>query len=293
MRQGMTFPALVRAGGLGLLCSLSVLATGCGKNAGVASMVEGIEVRTYENAGDLWAELKAQLSTGALILSGLNLPILDPKNPGAVYGNLAVNSTFCGSASCGGSQLTVQLNVSKITHTSALSPLLPNGTSIPVGGLESTTIVALPVGNTGARIYVGIGSNVALLGFALPFKEFDKIGTYVPGINLFQPFGQGTDSVHGVVGLFTGAGAGQNGMALFIDMSGLLKPTTVAPMLASGATARIASSVRVNAAAAMAVAVEPAGELVFYETKPSRWEEQQLYYQLDRLNRKRSRLNVR
>lgn len=269
----------------------ALAATGCGKGGGgIGSIVNGVQVRTYEMGGDLWGEMKANLSTGALILTGLNLPIIDPKNPGVILGNVAITSGTCGSAFCSASDLALSMNISKVLKTGLVSNTLPNGTAIPVGGIGDTAIIALPLKNTGARLYVGLGKNVALLGIAMPFREFDKIGQYVPGVNLFQPFGSEKDDVRGIVGIFTGAGAGQNGLALFVDLSKALNASS--GMMAMRSSALGVMAMEASGAPDSSAAGVVKSDLIWQEIKPSKSKTRSIYRVLNDLNDERARLHL-
>lgn len=284
--RGLNAPGWARyflfASGLVLTTGLS---TGCGKGGGIGSLVQDVQVKTYEQDGELLGELRAQLTTGALILAGLDLPIVDPKKPGKVYGHVTINNNFGGG---GGSELAVQLNLSQILNAAPMQSTLPNGTPIPVGGLGGAAVVALPVGSTGARVYVGLGTDVAMLGLALPFRQFDQIGQYVPGINLFQPFS--SNKINGIVGIFTGANAGQNGLALFADLSGLIHKTEKTKVLAGLRSEMLASVAMDSGGAGAGRAAE---RLEFRDVKPSKWKTRQVYWMLNELNSERARLEVR
>lgn len=211
-------------GSVGLAAAGSVL-TGCGTaGSGLSSIVTAVQVKTYTSNNDLYGQLSASLNTGSLLIAGISLPILDPHDPTITYGTVSLNSMFCTSTPCSGSELDIQLDITQVLRSSAEINTLPNGTTLPLGGLGNTSIVGLNVGSSQAKVYVGVGGKVAVLGVALAFKEFDKIGGYAPGIDVFQPFTLGT--VNGSVGIFTGAKTGQSGIALFVNMSGLI-PSSV------------------------------------------------------------------
>lgn len=200
--------------------------TGCGKGGGLGGMVEDVQVSTIERDGQLYGQLTATLNTGAMMIAGLDVPIVNPKQPGKILGHVSINSNFCGQSFCGGSVLKVDMNISAISNGGPLDHTLPNGAPVPIGNIEQGAVVALPIGHTGARLYVGMGKNVALVGFALPFKQFDSIGQYVPGVNLWQPFDLG-EKGRGIVGIFTGMQPGQSGLGLFVDLSGVLKKSSL------------------------------------------------------------------
>src|SRR4051812_29142819 len=98
-----------------ILGSATLVATGCGSGGGIGSMLQDLKIRTYDNAGEQFVEATAQLSTGGLILAGLTVPIMDPKNPLEVYGQIGIQSDLSG-----GSNLVISANISKILKVKEL-----------------------------------------------------------------------------------------------------------------------------------------------------------------------------
>jgi hypothetical protein len=133
-----------------------------------------------------------------------------------------------------GTEISIGLNLSELADVDADDALLPNGTSIPIGGLGNTPIIGLAVGKTAARAYFALGSGVALLGFAIPIREFDGIGRSMGKANAFLPFEFGP--VRGTGGLFGGPNPGQTGPGLFVDIGPLLENMVQnqSPSLAAG-----------------------------------------------------------
>ncbi|MEK6706017.1 MAG: hypothetical protein AABZ06_09525 [Bdellovibrionota bacterium] len=194
-----------------LLAAVMAAMTGCGKGGG---LVSNATVRSYVVENDTYAEFRATLNTGNIMLVGIDVPIIDPRNPSRVYGHMALVNGF-GK----GSDLVLTLNVTETATTGTLcQPMLPNGTPIPVGGIGNATIICMPVGNTGARAYFGVGEGVALAGVAMSFKNVDL--NFPLPINVFFPFS--IDKGRGVAGFYTGDGRGTSGLALFMDLSGVL-----------------------------------------------------------------------
>lgn len=267
----------------------AVTATGCGSSSGgIGNMLTGIQVQTYNQGGDLWTSMTSQIDTGAMILAGVTIPIVNPHEPGVVLGQLSMQSNLCNpNGICqGGGTLTVAVNVTQVSHSQILDNKLPNGTMIPVGQAVNNAIVALPLGGTGGKLYVAFGQNIAMLGVALPFSALDSVGQYVPGVNIFQPFA--SNGVSGIIGMFTGSSVKTTGVAMFVDLSSLLPSSTSTSTLAVNSL----SSIRAQAAI-QSVSAQQVQPLVLNEVKPSSAKEQAVYYKLWKLNSNRTKLNLK
>jgi hypothetical protein len=271
------------------LGAASFAATGCGSSSGgISNMLTAIQVHTYNQNGDLWTSMTAQIDTGNMILAGVTIPIVDPNNPSVVYGQLSMASNLCNpNGICGGGgTLTVAVDISEVSHSQVLDNKLPNGTTIPVGQAVNNAIVALPLGGTGGRIYVAFGQGIAMLGVALPFSALDSVGQYIPGVNIFQPFA--SNGVSGIIGMFTGSTVKTTGVALFVDLSGILNSSSSTQSVATNSV----SSMRAQALSATAVAPQ-AEPLILDEVKPSYRDEQAVYYKLWKLNSKHTQLRLK
>ncbi|MFL5813660.1 MAG: hypothetical protein ACJ763_08785 [Bdellovibrionia bacterium] len=272
------------------ISAAAVATTGCGSaSGGVGNMLTGIQVQTYNQNGDLWTSMTSQIDTGAMILAGVTIPIVNPHEPGVVLGQLSMQSNLCNpNGICqGGGTLTIAVNITQVSHAQILDNKLPNGTMIPVGQAVNNAIVALPLGGTGGKLYVAFGQNIAMLGVALPFSALDSVGQYIPGVNIFQPFA--SNGVSGIIGMFTGSSVKTTGVALFVDLSSLLKPST--STLAVNAQSSL-SSVRAQASVQSAE-VQQVEPLILDEVKPSYSKEQAVYYKLWKLNNSRTKLHLK
>ena len=110
-----------------LLVVLMFTSGGCGKK-GVGGLVSGAQFSTTEENGDLFGNLNVLLSTGGVLLPSFDLPILNPRNPGAVYGTISMRDALSA-----GTQLGISVNLSEISGLEgADGSLLPNGRAIPV-----------------------------------------------------------------------------------------------------------------------------------------------------------------
>jgi hypothetical protein len=254
-----------------LVSLLAVGVTGCGKGQG--QFVKDVQIRTYTQNNDVYAEVKAQVDTGKLSIPGITLPILNPKQPGVIYGSIGLNPSLNG-----GSELTLDVDVTAATGVQGIDgSLLPNGSPIPVGGLGNVPVVGLQAG-ANSKIYVAVGPGVAVLGVALTVHQFDNVGGNIPiPINLFPSF-KLANGVTGIAGIFTGPVSGQNGVALFVDASAAFGT-------ASTMTARALSDLKV-------VPTAPS-RVFFIEPRPAADDEYRVKMGLYQLNRKRSRVDVR
>jgi len=268
--------------------ALAITASSCGSQAGgIGNMLTGINVQTYTQGSDLWTSMTAQIDTGAMILAGVTIPIVNPKDPSVVYGSLSMQSNLCNpNGICGGGgTLTIAVNVTQVSHQQVLDNHLPNGTMIPVGQAVNNAIVALPLGGTGGRLYIAFGQNIAMMGVALPFSALDSVGQYVPGVNIFEPFA--SNGVSGIIGIFTGSSVKTTGVALFVDLSGLIHPAT------TSTTKSLAMRSAVSGLQAQSVESAQVQPLVLDEVKPSYSDEQAVYYKLWKLNSKRTQLRLK
>lgn len=195
------------------LIFMSLLLTGCG-NSGYKP-VTNVTVTTKTLDQDVYVNLKAQFNLGNTTLPSVTFPVVNPKSPSEIYGSISMAPTLDGK-----SEVSLDINFTQITHLQGGKASLPNGTALPIGGINGVEIVELLIPNTLAKVYIGIDQNVAIAGFALAIKELDQIGNTIGGVNLFPSFSFG--KIKGVGGIFTGKTSGTTGIALFVDLSSVL-----------------------------------------------------------------------
>lgn len=264
------------------MLSLSSLTTGCGEGK---SMVKEIEFKTYELNNDLYGELKTSLATGRIMFIAVSIPLVDPKNPLRTYGSLSILN----SLTPGVTILDLTLNLTAILKEKPLDgSLLPNGMPVPIGVMGDTVMVAIPVGKTGARIYLGVGKDTGLVGFALTFKEFNVIGTYVPGLGIFIPFTIG--EANGVAGFFTGQNSGSSGIGLFADISKYVHPKLTSMEFGSLSASALRAAPDMNGEP-IVNPLEP-GRVEFTPQGASPYQQYRLYKALRKLERKEIPLNL-
>ncbi len=272
----------------GILCLLAFQTTGCnGKpNAPVSPVqVQNTSVSTSlaPNQDEL-LNFSITLSTGNFTVIGATLPILNPSNPSAQYGSLSLQPILCANhATCpyGNSvQVGVSLDLSEIAQTQGLPPLLPNGSPLPVGGLQNSTVVTLPIGNTGGDIYFAFGKGVAMFGAAVPFAQMNVVGQTIPGANLFVPITITTPKGPFTLlpGIFTGSAPNTTGIGFFADLSPLAPQSALLASLTGASIGRDESQDGQKV-------VQPS-QLVFKTITPSKSKRDRLYEELLKWNEK-------
>lgn len=192
---------------------LAFYLSACGQSGN--QVVKNVSVATHVKDNDVYVDVNAIFDLGNTALPTITLPIFDPRNPGTNYGSISMAATLDGR-----NQIGVSVNFTKATKLPGGSAHLPNGSNLPIGGLQGIQVVEILIPNTTGRIYVALDRGVAMAGFAFSIKEMDQIGANIPGVNLFPRFS--FNRVNGIAGVYTGAQSGQTGLALFVDLSALL-----------------------------------------------------------------------
>jgi hypothetical protein len=210
-------PAVRKALILSFSCACLSL-TACSKTG---SWVTGAKLSTTTQNGVQFVELSTQLSTGGIGLIPITLPVLNPHNPSQVLGEITIKSGLTG----GSSELDIDVNLSAVLSLpdGTTSGLLPNGTSIPISGVNAANWISLPVANSSSRLYLNLDlqNKKVVVGTAI---NIDQLSIGVPA-NLLLPFS--SNNINGVAGIYTGIAKGQSGFALFIDGSALLTQQAV------------------------------------------------------------------
>lgn len=185
---------------------LSLFAISCGKAP--SNVLSGVKVQTNMVEEDLWMSFSADLNLGAMSFASISLPIVHPRGQTPV-GQLELISGLSGQ-----NQLKVSVNISELTDVQTTQAVLPNGNMIPL--IANNQTIAIEIGK-GARLYLTLSETVTAIGVAVPISAFDSIGQTLPGLNFFPIVA--TNDVIGTAGIFTGARAGQNGIAVVADVS--------------------------------------------------------------------------
>jgi hypothetical protein len=253
--------------------------TACGKDNLIRS-VSG-ETKILDN-GNAVVEVKSVWDTGNVRVPAIDLPIPNPEDTSQTIGSLSLKEVFPT-----GAEVTIGLDLTVLADLDSDNALLPNGTSIPIGGLGDTPIIGIPVADTAAKAYFALGSGIALLGFAVPFKEFDEIGRNTGRSNLFLPFDFG--SVRGTGGMFCSPNPGKTGLGLFVDIGPLIKDLGGSSAQRDGlAVASLSSAPTTGVSRVLAAMQEGDGprKAQFYERRMSGRADQNLRKGLYRLHQR-------
>ncbi len=194
---------------LAALVVLSLFAVSCGK---APQVLTAINVQTSTVDSDIMVSLSADLNLGSMSFPSVALPIIHPST------RMQIGKVELVPSLGGKNQMKVSVNVSELANIRAQQASLPNGNLLPL--IANNEVVVVELG-AGARLYLTLSSQGSAIAVAIPIKSFDSIGARLPGLNIFpmRAFGK----IIGTAGLFTGASAGQNGIALAADFSQVFK----------------------------------------------------------------------
>ena len=199
---------------------LSIFVVSCGNAP--SNVLSGVKVETTTRDNDVWMSFAADLNLGAMSFASISLPIIHPRGQMQV-GQLDLVSGFSGQ-----NQLKVSVNLTELADVNMINATLPNGNLIPM--IANNPTIAINIGN-GAKVYLTLSETVTAIGVAVPIAAFDQIGQTLPGLNFFPIVNTG--NVIGTAGIFTGAKAGQNGIAVVADVSKLVNLGNLMPSQAS------------------------------------------------------------
>lgn len=210
----------------GLLAIATMGLTACGSQS-VDGIIDAVKVRTYEHPSThhQYVEIKAEIDSANMIFPTADLKVVDPKNPAKELGTVQLLNDLNGK-----NILVVNADVSGFRLGNYTGDTrLPNGTALPVAGLQK--VYALDVKGGKTRLYVGEYQNEVMVGVAVALKEFDGLAASVPNANVFFSFPSDT-GVAGIAGFFTGTKTSTSGIAMFAkaDLNGAmgLQKTTLA-----------------------------------------------------------------
>lgn len=225
-----------------LLLAITLLPTLTGCKGGFLS---DAKIKGYVENNATYVDASVMMQTGSVILPALEIPVLDPKNPGTTLGVFSLRPTL-GNAQ---TEMAIKVNLTAAAKVQAFDGhYLPNGTKVPIGGIDSMQVIAIPIDSKGTLLYVAVDttSKQALLGAAIPVREFANLSPYVGGMNVFPAFR--FKDILAVAGIYTSApGVGKNGLGIFVDASSLFKDRALANSLVS--TSDGSSELRIAGAA--------------------------------------------
>lgn len=188
----------------------------CSQNT--AQVIKGASIKAEVQNGDIYADLVTHVDSNQVQILALDLPIFNPKNPAEQLGEIKITTPQAGLT-----DITLALNVSKVAKLQyVLTPekTLPNGTLFPVIGVDTNSWYSIPLNNSkNSKLYVNIEgtSQKAVVGYAL---VSDKLSAGITA-NIFTPFA--AQGVSGYGGVFSGITPGASGIAVFADISSVLK----------------------------------------------------------------------
>lgn len=188
--------------------------------------INSAQISTHVSNGDEFAALVTNINSSALALPSLQLPIVDLRNPSINFGSISIAPSLDSKST----DLTIDVDLTQALKIPKLGQniSLPNGTPLPISGIDLTQTMEFSIGGGGSKVYLEIDpvNKKAFVGTAL------VIGQFNPGVpaDLFIPFS--SNSISGTAGIFTGIAAGQSGLGIFADMSSILRSVTGAQKLA-------------------------------------------------------------
>jgi hypothetical protein len=199
---------------------LSLFAISCGQNS--SNVLTGVTVGTTTVNNDVMVSVAANINLGAMSLPAVSLPIPDP------HGQGPIGSVELVPGLNGVNTVKVTVDITALTNVQPALATLPNGNSIPL--IASNGTVAISLGG-GAKIYLTLSQTVTAIGVAIPISSFDSLGATLPGVNFFPVVS--INNVVATAGLFTGAKAGQNGIAIVADVSKIVNLGNILPSSSS------------------------------------------------------------
>lgn len=192
------------------LVTLAFFVVSCGNAP--SNVLSGVKVTSETRNNDVWVSFSADLNLGAMSFAAISLPIIHPR------GNMPVGQLDLTPGLNGMSNIRISADVTALADVQTTQAALPNGNLIPL--IANNQVIAIKIGG-GARVYLALSEKVTAIGVAVPISAFDQIGRTLPGLNFFPIVN--VDNVIGTAGIFTGAQAGQNGIAVVADVSKVIK----------------------------------------------------------------------
>jgi len=188
----------------------------CGKKP-QQQILKDINLETSYRDEDVWISLSSLMYLGNLSFTALDLPIRDPQNFPQILGEISLRPTIDLSMT----EIQLSLNLSKLAKNKGSGvATLPNGSSIPIGGIKKEKVIELVIDKINSKIYLGLDNDTTILGFAIAINEFDVLSNYLGGTNLFLGFN--IENVLGSVGFFSSIDPGKSGLGLFVDLSSVI-----------------------------------------------------------------------
>ncbi|MBT3983103.1 MAG: hypothetical protein HOE90_17250 [Bacteriovoracaceae bacterium] len=271
-----------------IVCIFSLFIVGCGTNPDEVQIVKDLEISATQNDdAEVILGFSMLLDIGQMSLPSVDFTIVHPET-GHDLGQVSLLSSFDGSSEIG---ISVNLTGATNGEVSSGDANLPNGKAIPVGGVDNSKILALPVADSGVIIYIGLDTGMALAGVAVPIAQFDQIGGSIGGANIFPVFD--IQGVKGIAGLFTGSGSGENGLAIFFDFSSVVDPSDLLSIGQSAPLEIQSMSMARSLSRSPVLRKAKASKMYFYPSSTSSRKMDTLSKKIYRLDRKSAKLKVR
>lgn len=258
---------------------LSIMFFSCGTGNGENPMVTDVRLASQTNDGDIFVEIDATLDLGNITLPSIQYPVIHPKTS-ELIGEINLGTTFSGTT-----ELTLSINLTNITRVPSIAnSKLPNGLNLPVGGLRDIDVVQIPIADNRAQVYIAMGDGIAMAGVAVVVSGMDQIGHEIGTSGFFPMFE--IDDVKGIGGIFTSSNVGQNGLALFVDLSSVIDPQNF-----------LAQSSRLKSGSVFAMRATPylnsGSQLFFIDQEPGKKQKKKMQKLIYKLHRSRARLNIK
>jgi len=184
----------------------------CGKSP-ENKIVKDINISSSLEDGDVYLSLSSVFKIGAVSMTSIQLPIVDPRDTSVKYGEVSFKPTL----EPGHNEIALKFNLSASSEVQGGYGTLPNGEDLPISGFGASDVIELKIDKINSKIYLAFGKNHTLLGFAVVIKEFDVVGKALPGANIFLGFD--IKGVQGMAGLFSSQAEMQSGLGFFLDLS--------------------------------------------------------------------------
>ncbi len=190
-----------------LLVSLFAFVS-CGSNS---ASVTDVSLSASNVDNDVVVDLSANLSIGSLSLPNVSLPINLPKI-GSEIGTVSLISDGLGT-----NTISVQINVSEAANLELETVTLPNGLVVPLIATNSVLKIEL---SSGVQIMLSLAENAQAIAVVVPISTFDQVGAKVGTASLIPTFN--VNEINGAAGIYLSGTAGENGIALALDLSSVL-----------------------------------------------------------------------
>jgi hypothetical protein len=187
--------------------------TACGGNN---SVLNNAQLEVKQQNGQNVVALTTEINTSNLVISAVSLPI---SKDGKQLGSVDITNDI----TTGKSYLTVTFDYQSALGLPAptFSSMLPNGTTVPLAGLDLSKMMTFDIGLGGSKLYLyydqaakkavfGVAINVASLSIGQP-------------ANVFANFN--FNNVTGSAGLYFGTATNTSGVGIFTNLSGVLFPS--------------------------------------------------------------------